>query len=130
MKIPLKTIVETKPKTSQETPRKATISYLDELEDGRFSYTLEFEDGSTTEAFEDEFVAPEYCECGNRMEEVCFFDGTDSCFSCHELFVMEQTGVGVVLADELGRPYMKDVLDGGPLGKPVDWASLDEEIPF
>lgn len=39
------------------------------------------------------------------MKEVSHIPGTEGCMACHELTVMEQTGVGVVLTDGY-RPYV------------------------
>ncbi len=41
----------------------------------------------------------EFCECGTPKSEVCLIPGTDACMTCHELYLMEQTGIGVALVD-------------------------------
>jgi hypothetical protein len=42
----------------------------------------------------------ELCACGTPKSEVRIIPETDACLACHELYVMEQTGRGVVLFDE------------------------------
>lgn len=44
-------------------------------------------------------------ECGERFGE--WFPGSTTCLGCHELFVMEQTGVGVVKFQPGVGLYMK-----------------------
>lgn len=44
-------------------------------------------------------------KCGERFEE--WFTGSMICLGCHELFVMEQTGVGVVKFQPGVGLYMK-----------------------
>ena len=106
MNIPLGTEVEVKPQEG-EPSRKGVITFryvADEAVEGEPPlYTIEFEDGTEHRYFEDQFTAPEYCKCGNEMTEVSFIPGTESCFACHELYLMKETGTGVVLYDPVRR---------------------------
>ncbi len=73
-----------------------------------------------------------YCDCGTLLSEVCLIPGTENCLACHELVVMEQTGVGVVLLDA-GGAYLKEFPSDHPgdfHGAFVSTSFDDEEIPF
>lgn len=93
--IPLRTPVEVRSNDPQSA-RKGIISFCDQEDDAPTVYTVEFEDGSTAEHTEEHLVVPNECQCGTPMQDVCLIPGTNSCFACHELHVMEQTGIGVV----------------------------------
>lgn len=73
-----------------------------------------------------------YCDCGTLLSEVCLIPGTDACLACHELMVMEQTNVGVVLLDA-GGMFLKELSSDHPgdfQGAFVSTSVNDEEIPF
>ena len=49
----------------------------------------------------------ELCKCGTPKSEICFIPGTEGCMACHELYLMEQTGVGLVRVDAvIGRAFV------------------------
>ncbi len=73
------------------------------------------------------------CHCGESKELIPFCEG---CWGCHEIHVMEQTGIGVVLSGPLpgmwslnGRSYQLDFLPNH--GKKTTFEDFDEnEVPF